>query len=386
MEELTKAHPDLQEAIAFALREVSIHRPPDPISFTAHKLVEWNSKKAKPTPFGEGKDGGGAGGKSDESDEDDDAEDDTKSPEDEAMFEKMRGRTRGRRSVVFAEPVQLDESWVPTVVPKSDDEKDRIREIMSKNILFRTLEGDQLELLIDVMVAKEYKNGEEIITQGAAGDYYYVLDSGTCDIHKDSVLVLQVSFGMGFGELALMYDAPRAATVTATSDVKAWAIDRVSFKQVMMGTTTKKRDLYKSFLEGVELLSTLTEKERLTVADALQPFTFEAGADVIKEGDTDADRFYIVEEGELKATKAGVDGEVCPRLTRGAYFGEVALVEDRPRAATVTAVTKSKCLAMDRAAFVRLLGNISDLLKRNMEVYARYESTITGEEPSESKE
>lgn len=72
---------------------------------------------------------GGAGGKSDddESDEDDDA--DVKSPEDEEMFEKMRGRTRGRRSVVFAEPVKLDESWTPTVVPKSDEEKARIREV-----------------------------------------------------------------------------------------------------------------------------------------------------------------------------------------------------------------------------------------------------------------
>lgn len=257
-------------------------------------------------------------------------------------------------------------------------------QIMSKNILFRTLEGEQLELLIDVMVQKTYSNGEKIITQGEQGDYYYVLDSGTCDIHKDGELVLQVSFGMGFGELALMYDAPRAASVTATSDVKAWAIDRQSFKQVMMGTTTKKRDLYKSFLEGVELLSTLTEKERLTIADALQPYTYEAGAEIISEGETDADRFYIVEEGEAKATKKGVSGEVCPRLKRGDYFGEVALVEDRPRAATVTAVTKTKCLAMDRAAFVRLLGNISDLLKRNMEVYARYESTLSGESKDDS--
>lgn len=127
---------------------------------------------------------------------------------------------------MFAEPVKLDESWTPTVVPKSDAEKDSIREvrwrcflvlagaaydtptcvrcflqIMSKNILFRTLEGEQLELLIDVMVKKTFKDGEEIITQGAQGDFYYVLQSGTCDIFKDGDLVLQVSFGMGFGEL-----------------------------------------------------------------------------------------------------------------------------------------------------------------------------------------
>ena len=119
-----------------------------------------------------------------------------------------------------------------------------------------------------------------------------------------------------------------------------------------------------------------------------------------------ADRFYIVEEGELKATKAGVNGEVCPRLKQGDYFGELALIKDQvssffcyhafcngpssdadagparylsalqPRAATVTAVQKSKCLAMDRAAFLRLLGPVSDILRRNMDVYAKYEADL----------
>ena len=116
---------------------------------------------------------------------------------------------------------------------------------MTTNILFNSLDGDALTLLIDVMAKKTFVSGEDIITQGSQGDYYYVLQSGTCDIFKDGALVLQCSKGMGFGELvrapvvaasvrwwltlgwvplpanlqALMYDAPRAATVRATSDV-----------------------------------------------------------------------------------------------------------------------------------------------------------------------
>lgn len=380
MDELAKAHPEVQDAIAFALREVSIHRPPDPVSFVATKLVEWNSSKGKPTAS----EFRGKEAEKDSEDDSDDEEDNTQTAEEEAHFESMRRKTRGRRSVVFAEPVKLDESWTPTVVPKTDEQKAGIREIMKKNILFRTLEGDQLELLIDVMEEKKFSSGDVIIQQGDKGDYYYVVQSGTCDIFKDDELVLKVTFGMGFGELALMYDAPRAATVKATADVQAWAIDRIAFKQVMMGTTTKKRATYEGFLESVELLSTLTKTERLTVADALQPYTYEPGQDVISEGDTDGDRFFIVEEGELKGTKPSKDpdAEVCPRLKRGAYFGELALINNAPRAASITAVTKSKCLAMDRAAFVRLLGPVSDLLKRNADVYARFESEMT----SESKE
>ena len=290
---------------------------------------------------------------------------------------RKRSRARNRRSVVFAPPVKMDESWEPTIIPKSDEEKAAIREIMTTNILFNSLDGDALTLLIDVMAKKTFVSGEDIITQGSQGDYYYVLQSGTCDIFKDGALVLQCSKGMGFGELALMYDAPRAATVRATSDVVSWAIDRQSFKRVMMGTTTKKRDKYSDFLAGVELLSTLTAAERLTIADALAPVEFKAGANVIEEGDSvRTDRFYIVESGELKGTKAAVEGEVCPRLKPGAYFGELALIKNQPRAATITAVTDCKCLVMDRAAFTRLLGPMNDILARQADVYHKFEGQL----------
>jgi CRP-like cAMP-binding protein len=102
---------------------------------------------------------------------------------------------------------------------------------------------------------------------------------------------------------------------------------------------------------------------------------FRAGDIVVREGEAAADRFYIVEAGELKATIEGVEGEVCDRLGAGSYFGERALLTDEPRAATITAVADSKCLAMDRAAFLRLLGPLTEVLQRNMTVYAKYMRT-----------
>lgn len=97
---------------------------------------------------------------------------------------------------------------------------------------------------------------------------------------------------------------------------------------------------------------------------------------MVREGDAEADRFYIVEAGELKGTKEGADGEVCPRLVPGSYFGEVALINDQPRAATITAVKPSKVAAMDRAAFMRLLGPMKALLRRNMDLYGQYEDQL----------
>ncbi len=111
----------------------------------------------------------------------------------------------------------------------------------------------------------------------------------------------------------------------------------------------------------------------ITVCNTAQ-ISFSAGETIVRQGDTGADRFYIVEDGECKAEMDGVDGEVCDRMRRGAYFGERALLTDAPRAATVTAVADTRCLVMDRAAFVRLMGPLTDILKRNMEVYDKYAS------------
>jgi cAMP-dependent protein kinase regulator len=120
---------------------------------------------------------------------------------------------------VFAEPVKLDEHWEPRIVPKSDAEKAQIRKIVAGNILFTALDEDQLEIIIGAFEQKLFKQGDVLIKQGDMGDFFYILAEGTCDIFKNGVLVLQCVPGMGFGELALLYDSPRAATVQATSDV-----------------------------------------------------------------------------------------------------------------------------------------------------------------------
>lgn len=71
------------------------------------------------------------------------------------------------------------------------------------------------------------------------------------------VVVPTINEGGSFGELALIYGTPRAATVKAKtgSDVKLWGIDRDSYRRILMGSTIKKRKLYEKFLSNVSILS-----------------------------------------------------------------------------------------------------------------------------------
>lgn len=310
---------------------------------------------------------------SDESESEEEEENEDMIGDMDAVVTPPRIYSKARRSSVSAEALDPKnaKSYTAVVHDKSDEERKRIHDIIKDNMLFRGLDKKQSDILLDAMFPKEYEEGEVIITQGGDGDNFYVLDTGICEVYKDDALVQTCTEAMSFGELALMYNAPRAATVKVKEKAKVWALDRQSFKHIIMETTMKKRDLHKGFLEQISLLESLDENERLKVADALKAEEFADGEVIIKQGDA-GNLFYIIEEGNAECSKSIAANEpstVIGQLTVGAYFGEIALLTTRPRQATVCAKGTVKCLTLDRKTFKRVMGPLDDILKRNMEKY-----------------
>lgn len=115
----------------------------------------------------------------------------------------------------------------------------------------------------------------------------------------------------------------------------------------------------------MELLKDVDAYERSKVADALKSQLYHAGDTIIREGEA-GDTFYLLLDGEAEAVKGG---KVVMKYSRGSYFGELALLKNQPRAATVTAKTDCKVAYMDRRSFKRLLGPLEGLLMRNMDHY-----------------
>jgi cAMP-dependent protein kinase regulator len=268
-----------------------------------------------------------------------------------------------------------NEKYERIVIQKSDDQRQRIKAAVERNFLFRQLDEEQYHDVVDAMAEKRVSSGEEVIKQGGIGDYFYIVETGTLDVYvaKPGVAPVKVtSYGPGgsFGELALMYNAPRAATVTASSDCILWALDRVTFRRILMESTSKKRRMYEQFLERVPLLSSLEAYERHKIADSLESAQFEDGQVVIKQGDI-GNSFYIIESGEARVLQKDEQGQEheLPTLSTGAYFGELSLLSNRPRAATIIAKGKLKCATLGKEAFDRLLGPIIDIVKRNTSAY-----------------
>lgn len=92
-----------------------------------------------------------------------------------------------------------------------------------------------------------------------------------------------------FGELALLYNMPRAATIKAVTEGQLWALDRQTFRRILLKSAFRKRKMYEALINSVPMLKTLQNYERLNLADALVPKSFSAGERIIKQGKSAGD-------------------------------------------------------------------------------------------------
>ncbi|KAI9481371.1 MAG: cAMP dependent protein kinase regulatory subunit [Benjaminiella poitrasii] len=283
---------------------------------------------------------------------------------------------RNRRVSVSAESMQPTNVLATSVVnkkkiAKSKIEVDLIITSLETHFLLKTIEEEQRNEVIDCMEEKKFNSGETVIEQGAVGDFFYIVSSGTLECFVDGQLVTKYERGGSFGELALMHNAPRAATIKTTSNTVLWALDRVSFRSILMESNAQKRNMFEKFLEGIPLFKSLESAEIHKIADALEPANFHDRDIILKQGDA-GDSFYLIERGEVLVYQA-IDQDNQPQLVnklkKGDYFGELALLADQPRAATAIANGDLKCVTLGKAAFIRLLGPVMDILKRNTANY-----------------
>jgi len=351
---------NIQALLKDAIVQLCINKPENPAIFLSQYFKDLSEQQADAPPPAPA------------------AEDDAGSEPEDAPVPKPKGRSR--RGAVSAAVISEDDaaSYVKKVIPKDYKTMAALSKAIEKNVLFSHLDDAERSDIFDAMFQVKHGDGETIIQQGDDGDNFYIIDSGEADVYVNDQLVVSISPGGSFGELALIYGTPRAATVKAKGDVKLWAIDRVTYRRIIMGCTMRKRKLYESFLEKVKLLDSLDKWERLTVCDALEPCQFENGEDVVIQ-DQPGDDFFIIIEGNAVVTQRRNPTEdpiEVGNLGPSDYFGEIALVLNRPRAATVTANGPLKCVKLDRARFERVLGPCDDILRRNIEQYNSFISLV----------
>ena len=169
----------------------------------------------------------------------------------------------------------------------------------------------------------------------------------------------------------MMYNAPRAASIQCTSSGTLYGLDRATFKHIVEESAIRRRNKFRDILCRISILSEIDPYEREQLCDILKEEEYNEGEYIVREGD-EGDCFYMIVEGKLIAEK---QNKKVYEFKDGDYFGEIALVRDVPRQASVKCMTHCRVVLIGRDCFKRMFGPIEEILKRNEEKYKQYISS-----------
>ena len=317
-----------------------------------------------------------------ENDSEEELNEEEKKKYDEEVKSKMNIRQKSKkfnRTSVSAEVYGIYNklaNFKPKVFTKTEEQRKIILDKMTQNFLFKNLDKEEQNTVINAFEQRNVKKDEIVIKEGDYGECLYLIEEGTLDCTKvikgTKTFLKKYVSGDSFGELALLYNAPRAATIVALTDSVLWKLDRECFNVIVKDSAMRKRQKYEEQLKNVEILKTLNNYDIGQICDALNSEDYKTGDVIIKEGEQ-GDKFYILNKGEASAYKNinGKDEKVLDYKS-GSYFGELALIKNDLRAATIIANTDCNLLSLDRKSFKRLLGSIEELLTKNSELYVKY--------------
>lgn len=249
-------------------------------------------------------------------------------------------------------------TWGKTVYEKTPKVVELIRNSMQQHFLLKTVKD--VKSLVDGMNKVIKLPGDVIIAQGTAGDLFYILESGVVDVIVGGNKVGKMEAGKSFGDMALLNSSARMATIRARQLCHMWSLDRKAFRKVLADQERKALAEKVAFLKQVKLFEKLNDGTLEKIADVMQLAQFEPKQKIFKQGEA-GECFYMVQSGKVSIVKSvsytGASKELC-QLGAGRYFGEMALLDNKPRGATAIALEKLSCWTIDRSNFTNLLGSI----------------------------
>jgi len=125
------------------------------------------------------------------------------------------------------------------VIAKDPEQKAKLEARLLTAFMFSNLDDKEMAIVVDAIEEARFAAGEAVIVEGDQGDCMYVVESGQLACTKvfggstEPTHLKDYEPGEGFGELALLYNAPRAATITATGDSICWRLDRDTFNHIV---------------------------------------------------------------------------------------------------------------------------------------------------------
>eukprot|EP00923_Selenidium_pygospionis_P034312 GHVN01059863.1.p1 GENE.GHVN01059863.1~~GHVN01059863.1.p1 ORF type:complete len:781 (+),score=76.66 GHVN01059863.1:1512-3854(+) len=217
-----------------------------------------------------------------------------------------------------------------------------------------------------------YAAGELVVEEGSMGSHFFIISSGTFDVSVKGKAVNQMKAGKAFGEIALIHNTPRSATVKCLDDGSVWGVQRTAFRNILKQLSARNFQENRQFLDSVKIFELLNENQKNNITAAFVVENFNPNQNIVTEGEK-GDVLYIIKSGSANVT---INGQSIRALSKGDYFGERALLYDEPRSATITATASTVCVGIGRDQLNKVVGNLQNVLFTNIMLIALQQSTV----------
>jgi cAMP-dependent protein kinase regulator len=249
------------------------------------------------------------------------------------------------------------------------------REVIDNISIFRDFSVDEKQLIVGHLRYQRFAAGELIIEQGTQGNACYLTLSGEVQVEErdiagqDRILAFLHENDL-FGESALLEDVARKASVRATTDTVLLSLskaDFLRFGEQHLGLLDKIRTRLHNMhlLIKIPLFGDVAPNLLRLILPHVTSQVSKRGETIVRQGDIGRE-FFIIRSGKVKVYAASETGEapIC-ELGPREYFGEIALLKEIPRTATVRSLRETELLVLNKEIFTRLIHG-SELFASNV--------------------
>ena len=232
------------------------------------------------------------------------------------------------------------------------------RFVLPKTPFFSVLSRPLFHMAVERVRLIQLAAGEILFSQGDPGDALYVVAWGEIAVLAPQEIA-RLSEGEFFGEIALLADRPRNATVRATVDSQVLAIDRALLGDLVAGSPELLKVLLRflrerlvaTLAETSPLFAPFTPLERLGLSARFHFLEIDEGLRILEEGERSPGLFVLL-AGEANAVTGG---RIVAHLESGDAFGEISLITNQPATASIETLCKSFVLYLPRSDFTEII-------------------------------
>jgi CRP-like cAMP-binding protein len=264
---------------------------------------------------------------------------------------------------------------------KTPDVHSLIYNVIKPNALFEDLTNEEVMQIIDVFKPGAFKEGKVIVRQGDKGSEFYVVESGELIEHDEGGVSKARIYARGdaFGEL--VFGLPSVATITATTDVRVWILERNVYSSVINSIRREQyQEKYNFFRDCVVDKRPFSEifdfYQIQDLAIAAKVDNFEEGEVILREGEI-VDTFYIVRSGRIVRYKTNSEGnwDKVGTIDERKVFGTTSLLKGGGSPYTYRASTRVKVFYLTRQDFESIMGSVKDAFDNNTSMSSVAKST-----------